>query len=928
MENTIFLIDAYGLIYRSYFAFMKHPLTNSKGFNTSPILGFVRTIEDVLQQFEPSHIVVAFDGKVRNFRFKIYNQYKAQREKTPEDILVSIPVIMQILDAYHIQYVQLNESTYDEGDVHYSYEADDIIGTLSYKASQAGFKVYMLSADKDYIQLLRDNVFLYQPQFGGGYKTIGLDNLEESWHLTQPLQMIDYLALAGDSADNIPGCPGIGKKTAPELIQQFGSIENLLKNTEQLKGATKRKIEENIATIQLSYTLAKIHLDVPVDFDEKKFRVVEPDKNTLIQIFTDYELKSLLNKYVPQPSKKSKKVDNQPSLFDLDTTNQSEEIKSSNLSNLTTIFHNYQLIDNEEKLDEFIPKLSATDFFCFDTETTSLNVFSAQLVGMSFCWKEGESYFIIFPEDRVECLRFLEKLKPFLINKSILKIGQNLKYDFEILSQYGITVKGKIFDTMIAHYLLEPEQKHNMDFLAEIYLSYQTITYEEMSKGLNIRSVDKSVLADYGAEDADVTFRLKNVFEPLLKKNNFDDLFYNIEMPLVPVLVKMELAGVCIDIKYMSTLSNTLNAELLNIQSKIYEQADWNFNISSPRQVGELIYDRLKLVDKPKKTKTGQYSTTETILEELKSKAPVVASILDYRAYKKLISTYVDALPLLVNPITHKIHTSYNQTITATGRLSSSNPNLQNIPVRDALGKDIRKAFIPDEGNLFFSADYSQIELRVMAHLSQDENLMNAFLADVDVHADTASKIFKVPIEEVTKDMRRKAKTANFGIIYGISAFGLAQRLDIKREEAKKLIDDYFETYPKVKEYMDLSIKKAQENGYVETLLHRRRSLPDINSRNANVRGFAERNAINAPIQGTAADIIKIAMVNIMRKFEDLNLRSQMIMQVHDELNFNVYPDELEVVKKIVIDEMQGAFKLSVPLIVDCGVGANWLIAH
>ena len=930
MDKKLFLVDAYALIYRAYFAFMKNPLINSKGFNTSPVMGFFRVIDDVLDNEHPTHLAVAFDGNVRPFRFKIYDQYKAQREKTPEDILEAVPVIKQILQAYRIPILEVDSSEYDAGDQRYSYEADDIIGTISHKAAQLGYEVYMLTPDKDYAQLLDDHVYMYRPRQGGGYDVIGLPQLKEKWGVERPEQMIDYLALVGDASDNIPGCAGIGPVTATKLISEFGSVDNLLASVDKLKGVTKTKVETSADNIKLSYFLAKICKSVPVDFEEENCKVENPNLDELLKLFSDYELKSLLKKHSPVVA------DNGPvqlSLFDSSPIVQSGENKFENLSDLKSIPHSYQLVDNEEKIDALVAKILAENFVSFDTETTGTDTFVADLVGMSFAWSEGESYFVILPEDKSEAQKIVDKFKPIFENDKIEKIGQNMKFDILMLSHYGVEVRGQFFDTMLAHYLLQPEQRHNMDYLAEVYLNYRTVTYEEMSRDesgreLPIRKVPVTRLAEYAAEDADVTLKLKNKLLPELEKNNLLDLFTKVEMPLVHVLVKMELAGVRVDVDALGALSKSMNAEMLNIEQQVYADAGYQFNISSPRQVGELIYDKLKVADKPKKTKTGQYSTTEAILESFKGKSPVIDKILDFRAYKKLVSTYVDSLPKLINPVTGKIHTSYNQAVTATGRLSSSDPNLQNIPVRDDLGRDIRRAFIPDDGCTFLSADYSQIELRVMAHLSKDQNLMDAFNRGVDVHADTASKIFEVPIEEVTSDMRRKAKTANFGIIYGISAFGLAQRLDIPRGEAKDFIDGYFRTYPQVKAYMDKSIEVAREQGYVETLLHRKRFLPDINSRNGNVRGFAERNAINAPIQGTAADIIKIAMIRIMRCLEQEHLKSVMTMQVHDELNFSVFPDELERVREIVVREMQGAMQLDVPLIVDCGVGENWLIAH
>ncbi|MBR6042430.1 MAG: DNA polymerase I [Paludibacteraceae bacterium] len=931
MEKKLFLIDAYSQIYRQYFAFMKNPLVNSKGFNTSPVFGFFRTIDDIIETEKPTHIAVAFDGNVRPFRFKIYDQYKAQREKTPEDIVAAIPVIKQILNAYNIPIVEVNESPYDTDDQHYSYEADDIIGTMAKQAEAKGFQVFMLTPDKDYAQLVSENIFMYRPLQKGGYEVLGINDVKEKYSISSPKQMIDYLALVGDTSDNIPGCLGVGDKTAAKLLQEYGDIENVISNVENLKGALHTKVKNAVDNIRLSYTLAEICLEVPISFDEEKFIVQPENKSELVKLFQEYELKKLMEKHFPTNVKKSSGY--QPSLFDVLPDNESDFEFHSNLSDLKSTPHTYKLIENKEEIDDLVAKISATDLFCFDTETTSIDTFSADLVGMSFSWKEGESYFVLLPENKTEAQNIVDKFKNVFINENISKVGQNMKFDIMMLSHYGVDVKGPLYDTMIAHYLLQPEAKHNMDILAEHYLGYKTVTYEEMARGDNgklkpLRQVDKSILSDYAAEDADITLKLWNKLKPLLEKEQLLDLFNNVEMPLMQVLVRMELAGVRVDVSKLKELSVSMNEQMKQIEQDVFKEAGYEFNISSPRQVGELIYDKLKLDDKPKKTKTGQYSTTEEVLVSFKGKSPVIDKILDYRAYKKLISTYIDALPKMVNAETGNIHCSYNQTVTATGRLSSSDPNLQNIPVRDELGREIRKTFIPEEGCIFVSADYSQIELRVLAHLSQDPSLVEAFNNHLDVHADTASKIYGVPLSEVTKDMRRKAKTANFGIIYGISAFGLSQRLSIPRDEAKQLIDGYFEQYPKVKEFIDSSIQFTRENGYAKTMLNRKRYIPEISSSNGNIRGFGERNAVNAPIQGTAADIIKIAMINIMREFDKQNIRSKMTMQVHDELNFSVYPEELETVKKIIVEQMEGAMHLLVPLEVDCGVGDDWLIAH
>lgn len=922
MDKKLLLIDAYALIYRSYYAFIKNPRINSKGLNTSAILGFVNVLQEVIKSESPTHIAVAFDPSGPTFRHEAYPEYKAQREATPEDIKLSVPIIKEVISAFNIPILEVP-----------GFEADDVIGTVSKMAESKGFLVYMLTPDKDYAQLISDKVLLYRPRHGGGYETLGVSAACVKWQLTSTDQIIDYLGLMGDASDNIPGCPGVGEKTAVKLLAEFGSIDNLLAHTEELKGALKKKVEENVELIKFSKFLATIRVDVPIDFNEELLVYKNPDVEKLKVLYTDLEFKNLLSKLEPQPVAKKNTEATQLSLFDEYVDEHTGEIKYSNLSDLTSTPHKYQLIDSEELIVDFLANLSKQEFFCFDTETTGTNTISDELVGFSFSWKEFEAFYIPIPKGRGEAEKFLQRFKPFFENESVLKIGQNIKFDLLMLKQYGIELKGKMFDTMIAHYLLQPDLRHGMDYLAEIYLNYKTITYEELCEGRNtkttdIRTLDINRLCDYAAEDADVTLRLKNVFEAQLKDNNLEKIFYEIEMPLMPVLADMEYTGVSINSEALKQFSVSLNERIAEKEKEIFNLSGYEFNISSPRQVGELIYDRLKIVEKPRKTKTGLYSTSEEVLVSLKGKHPIINLILEYRGLKKLLTTYVDTLPDLVNSRTGKIHTSYNQTVAATGRLSSSNPNLQNIPIRDEDGKEIRKAFVPDEGSTFLSADYSQIELRLMAHLSDDENLIEAFNKGYDIHTATAAKVFKVDIDDVDKDMRRKAKTANFGIIYGISAFGLADRLDISRTEAKQLIDDYFLSYPKIKNYTDSIIAFAREKGYVETLFGRRRYLPDINSHNSVVRGYAERNAVNAPIQGTAADIIKIAMINIFRRFKEENISSKMILQVHDELNFTVLNSELEKVKSIVVHEMENAVKLKVPLVAECGIGNNWLEAH
>lgn len=922
MDKKLFLIDAYALIYRSYYAFIKNPRINSKGLNTSAILGFVNVLQDVLKTESPTHIAVAFDPSGPTFRHEAFPQYKAQRPATPEDIKLSVPIIKEIISAFNIPILEVP-----------GFEADDVIGTVSKLAEQKGFEVYMLTPDKDYAQLVSEHIYIYRPRHGGGYEILGVSEACAKWQITSTEQIIDYLGLMGDSSDNIPGCPGVGEKTAVKLLADFGSIENLLNHTDELKGALKKKVEENVDMINFSKFLATIRLDVPIEFDEDLLVLQNPDVQKLKKIYADLEFKNLLSKLDGPIASQKKAEAVQLSLFDDYVANDAEEKKYSTLSELTSVEHKYQLIDNEELMVDFLGKLAQQEFFCFDTETTGINTISDDLVGFSFSWKEFEAYYVPIPSDRQEAEKFVLRFKNIFENYKTLKIGQNIKFDLLMLRQYGIELKGPMFDTMIAHYLIQPDLHHGMDYLAEVYLKYKTITYEELCGGknpktTNIRTIDIHKLCDYAAEDADVTLRLKNVFEQELIKNDLMKIFTEIEMPLMPVLADMEYTGVLIDVDSLKQYSLSLQERILAKEKEIFSLAGYDFNISSPRQVGELIYDNLKIVETARKTKTGQNSTSEEVLVSLKGKHPIINLILEHRGLKKLLSTYVDALPEIINKKTGRIHTSYNQTVAATGRLSSSNPNLQNIPIRDEDGKEIRKAFIPDAGCTFLSADYSQIELRLMAHLSDDENLIESFNAGDDIHTATASKIFKVDMNSVDKDMRRKAKTANFGIIYGISAFGLSERLDIPRSEAKQLIDDYFVTYPKIKEYTDSVVQSARDKGYVETLFGRRRYLNDINSRNSVVRGYAERNAVNAPIQGTAADIIKIAMINIFRRFKEEKIKSKMILQVHDELNFTVYNNELEIVKSIVKNEMESAVKLKVPLIAECGVGVNWLEAH
>ena len=921
--NKLFLLDAYALIYRAYYALIRNPRINSKGMNTSAIMGFVNTLNEVLTKENPTHIAVAFDPSGPTFRHEAYAEYKAQREECPEDIKNAVPIIKKILNAWNIKTLEVS-----------GYEADDVIGTVALIAGKNGITTYMLTPDKDYGQLVRDNVYMYRPKFGNaGYDVMGVEEVKQKYELSTPLQVIDLLGLMGDASDNIPGCPGVGEKTAIKLIKEFGSIDNLVANTEQLKGAMKKKVEENKEKILFSKFLATIKTDVPMELNLDDLKIQEPNEEELRKIFEELEFKTLIDRVLKKTQKTQKKADSQLDLFAEFATKDEESSENSSYTSLKDTPHEYKLIDNENETRNLFDFLMTFEIVSLDTETTSTNAIEAELVGMSFSVEENKAFYVPVSANREEALRIVNIFKPLYENEKILKVGQNIKYDLEVLANYGVTLKGKMFDTMIAHYVLQPELYHNMDYLAEIYLKYKTIHIEELigpkGKGQkNMRDLNPQDVYEYAAEDADITLKLKNILEKELEKAGVEHLFYDIEMPLMPVLASMEMNGVCLDTVSLKETSEVLTNRLKVIENKIYELSGETFNIASPKQVGEILFDKLKIVEKAKKTKTGQYVTNEEVLQGLKHKHEIVGNILEHRGLKKLLGTYVDALPSLINKRTGRIHTSFNQTIASTGRLSSSDPNLQNIPVRGEEGKEIRKAFIPESGCLFFSADYSQIELRVMAHLSNDENMIEAFREGYDIHAATAAKIYKEDMNEVSRDQRTKAKRANFGIIYGITIFGLAERLDISRDEAKQLIDGYFETYPKVKEYMETAKETARKNGYVETLFKRRRYLADINSRNATVRGFAERNAINAPIQGTAADIIKVAMINIYNRFNNEGIRSKMILQVHDELNFSVYPDEKEKVEKIVLEEMQGAFSMKVPLVADCGWGKNWLEAH
>ena len=917
----LFLIDAYALIYRSYYAFIKSPRINSKGLNTSAVMGFCNTLNEVLTKEKPTHIGVAFDhGKT--FRHDAFPEYKAQREETPEDIKLSVPLIKQVLEAMHIPILQVD-----------GFEADDIIGTIATRFGADGIDTFMLTPDKDYGQLIGPNVFMYRPRHGGGYEILGEKEVGEKYGIPTPAQVIDLLALMGDSADNFPGCPGVGEKTAAKLINQFGSIDNMLQHTDEIKGKLREKVENAVEDIKMSKFLATIRTDVPMQLDLDELKVEQPDETKLRAIFEELEFKTLINKFLNKVESKPKTDNNQLDLFAENTTNESDEPKNAKFESIKTTQHEYKLVENEEELHQLCDFFITKESVSIDTETTSTDAISAELVGLSFSVEEKKAFYVAVPANYEEALKIVQIFKPLYESDKIMKIGQNIKYDYEVLTRYGVTLQGKMFDTMIAHYLIQPELHHNMDYMAETLLGYQTIHIEELlgpkgKKQKNMRDLSPTDIYEYAAEDADITLRLKNVLEPRLKELGVEELFWNIEMPLVRVLADMELNGVCLDTEALQDTSKIFTERMKQYEQEIYKEAGEEFNISSPKQVGDILFGKLQIMDKPKKTKTGQYVTSEEVLQSLESKSPIVRNILNYRGMKKLLSTYIDALPKLINPRTGHIHTSFNQALTATGRLSSSDPNLQNIPVRTDDGKEIRKCFIPEDGCLFFSADYSQIELRIMAHLSEDENMMEAFREGHDIHRATAAKIWHVDIDKVTDAQRKKAKQANFGIIYGITTYGLAQRMDIPNGEAKELIEGYFRTFPKVQAYMEHAKEVARAKGYAETLFHRRRYLADINSRNATVRGFAERNAINAPIQGTEADIIKVAMVRIWERFKKEGIRSKMILQVHDELNFSVFPEEREQVERIVIEEMQNAYPLNVPLIADAGWGKNWLEAH
>lgn len=919
--EKLFLFDAYAIIFRSYYAFISRPTINSKGINTSAILGFCNTLKEILDKEKPTYLGVAFDhGKT--FRHEAFPPYKAQRQETPEDIKLSVPYIKQVLEAMNIPVLQAD-----------GFEADDVIGTLATEAGRQGIDTYMLTPDKDYGQLIGPNVKMYRPRHGGGYDVIGEKEVAAKYGIASASQVVDLLALMGDASDNYPGCPGVGEKTAVKLINQFGNTEELISHTDQLKGKMREKVEGAIDDIKMAKYLATIRTDVPIALNLEEMRVTPPNEQKLRALFDELEFKRMTERFLNKPEIKQKTANIQLDLFAANPTNGADEQKKSLYSSLKTTSHKYQLIDNKQEAVELYDFLRTKKNLSLDTETTSTNAIEAELVGLSFAVTENEAYYVAIPANRQEALEYVDIFKPLYEDPEILKIGQNIKYDYMVLRNYGVDLQGRMFDTMLAHYVIQPELQHNMDYMAETLLNYQTVHIEELigPKGKNqknMRDLSPQEVYEYAAEDSDITLRLKNVLEPRLKEVGAERLFWDIEMPLVKVLADMELNGVRLDTQQLKLTQQTFTERMNAYERHAYEEAGETFNIASPKQVGDILFGKMQLLEKPKRTKTGQYVTSEEVLQQLRGKAPIVDDILNYRGMKKLLGTYVEALPKLINKRTGHIHTSFNQAITATGRLSSSDPNLQNIPVRDDDGKEIRKCFIPDEGCRWFSADYSQIELRIMAHLSADENMTEAFREGFDIHRATAAKIWKESMDQVSDSQRKKAKQANFGIIYGITAFGLSQRMDIPTGEARKLIDDYFETFPKVHQYMEDAKRMAREKGYAETLYGRRRYLPDINSHNGTVRGFAERNAINAPIQGTEADIIKLAMIRIWKRFKDEGIRSKMTLQVHDELNFSVYPNEAEKVERIVLEEMQGAAKLNVPLTADAGWGDNWLEAH
>ncbi|WP_370390041.1 DNA polymerase I [uncultured Winogradskyella sp.] len=948
-QKRLFLVDAYALIFRGYYAFIKNPRINSKGEDTSAIMGFMNSLLDVIKRERPDHLAVCFDKGGSTDRVEMYEAYKANRDETPEGIRTAIPHICNILEAMHIP-IMVKEG----------YEADDVIGTLSRQAEKEGYKVFMVTPDKDFAQLVTDNIFMYKPVFGGGYETWGIPEVKKKFDVEKPEQVIDFLGMMGDSSDNIPGLPGVGEKTAKKFIKQFGSMEGLLENTDQLKGKMKEKVEANAELGRLSKELARIMLDVPVEFDATDFELNHPDVEKVKEIFQELEFRRLtdnfLKTFAPQeeasqasnstkedtekkPTNTSKTTSKnagagQFSLFGNSDDNKKDGAASLKRKTLENTSHLYQSVAPGMGTKLFLNNLTKQTSVCFDTETTSLNPLEAELVGIAFSWEAGKGFYLPFPTDQKEAQSLIDELRPFFENEAIEKIGQNLKYDIKVLAKYNVEVKGKLFDTMLAHYLINPDMRHNMDVLAETYLNYTPISIESIigKKGKNQKSMREVPLekqTEYAVEDADITLQLKEHFEKELGEANTQQLFDDIEIPLLRVLADMELEGINLDKDFLNSLAEALNSDIAELEKSIFKAAGEEFNIASPKQLGVILFEKMKLVDKPKKTKTGQYSTAEDVLSYLAKDHKIVQDILDYRGLSKLKSTYVEALPNQVQPSTGRVHTDYMQTVAATGRLSSNNPNLQNIPIRTERGRQVRKAFIPrNEDYTLLAADYSQIELRIIAALSEEENMIQAFKNGEDIHASTASKVFNVPINEVTREQRSNAKTVNFGIIYGVSAFGLSNQTNLSRTEAKELIDTYYETYPKLRSFIHEQVDFARDHGYVQTVLGRRRYLKDINSRNAVVRGAAERNAVNAPIQGSAADIIKVAMIRIHKKLKEGNFKSKMLLQVHDELVFDAYKKEVEALKTLVKTEMENAFELEVPLVVDIDTGANWLEAH
>ncbi|MBN2890778.1 MAG: DNA polymerase I [Bacteroidales bacterium] len=913
-KNKFFILDAYALIFRAYYAFIKNPRYNSKGLNTSAIFGFTNVLDEILKKEEPTHIAVCFDAPAATFRKDIYPEYKANRDATPEDIKKSVPYIKDILNAFNIPILEQA-----------GFEADDLAGSLAKMFSKKDFEVFLMTSDKDYLQLIDENIKVYKPRARNKeVEIIGVEEFKEKFELDYPEQFIDILALAGDTADNVPGIPGVGEKTALKLLQEFKTMDNIFENIDKLKGKQKEKFEQNKELAYLSKKLVTIKIDIELDITEEDVKINDFDEQKLAEIFEDLEFRTTATRVLKKPEA-------QQSLWgDVVETKQEQQ---SNYITIKEIKPNYVLVEAEYEFEELIKLLETAKEFAFDTETSSIDAHEADLVGMSFCIEKNKAYYVPIPKDKAEAIKTLSLFKNVLENDKISKIGQNIKYDLTVMKYYGINIKGKLFDTMIAHHLLSPELKNNMDYMAETYLNYKTIHIDELigKKGANQQNMSNLTpdkIKDYAAEDADITLQLKNIFAPKIKEEGLTELFETVEMPLVYVLTDVEFNGVLIDQEFLKKYRKQLIERITETEKTIYELSGTQFNISSPKQLGEILFIKLKITDKPKLTKTKQYATGEEELVKYQDKHPIVNAILDYRSLKKLITTYVDSLPKLVNPRTNRIHTSYNQAITVTGRLSSNNPNLQNIPIRTAEGREIRKAFIPTEGHILVDADYSQVELRLMAHLSQDPNMLKAFQNNLDIHAQTAASLFKIPLEEVTKEMRYQAKTANFAMIYGSSAFGLAQNLNITPKEGKVLIDNYFEAYPKVKEFMNTMIKKARDERFVTTLMGRKRYLQDINSQNSLVRSNAEHNAINTPIQGSAADIIKLAMINISRKLAEQNLNTKMIMQVHDELTFDVPIKEKEIVMNLVKTEMENAVNISVPLIVDMEVGENWAEAH